>query len=93
AYVLDKYLNCYCSGQFGMGRRSDTGVSQKTCQNQDMFYGFRGIKLEDGAIDHHQDYLIYFSTSFFKTVIVFFRSECDPSVQYPGKETIQQSIP
>src|SRR5690554_6498601 len=30
-----------------MGRRSDTGVSQKTCQNRCMFYSFREIKLRN----------------------------------------------
>lgn len=45
AYVLNTYLLPLSARR--MGRRSDTGASQKTCRHFATVNGFRGIKLEN----------------------------------------------
>src|SRR5690554_3519296 len=45
AYVPNTYLLPLSAGR--TGRRSDTGVSQKTCRHFAIVNGFRGIKLEN----------------------------------------------
>ena len=43
----------------GMGRRSDTGASQKTCRHFATVNGFRGIKLENDTQENPFFYYVF----------------------------------